>query len=41
MRESCFCGRSGELQDREPVLELEGGGSFGALPAATSTTWSG
>ena len=20
MRESCFCGRSGELEDREPVL---------------------
>jgi hypothetical protein len=20
MRESCFCGRSGELEDREPIL---------------------
>jgi hypothetical protein len=24
MRESCFCGRSGELEDREPVLLDEG-----------------
>ena len=23
MRESCFCGRSGELEDREPVLNAE------------------
>ena len=23
MRESCFCGRSGELEDREPVLDTE------------------
>jgi hypothetical protein len=24
MRESCFCGRRGELQDREPVLDAGG-----------------
>ena len=23
MRESCFCGRSGQLEDREPVLDAE------------------
>jgi hypothetical protein len=24
MRESCFCGRSGELENRLPVLDAEG-----------------
>ncbi len=24
MRENCFCGRSGELEDREPVLDAQG-----------------
>jgi hypothetical protein len=24
MRESCFCGRSGELEDREPILDAQG-----------------
>jgi hypothetical protein len=24
MRESCFCGRNGELEDREPVLDARG-----------------
>jgi hypothetical protein len=24
LRESCFCGRSGELEDREPVLDAKG-----------------
>jgi hypothetical protein len=24
MRESCFCGRSGELEDREPILDGQG-----------------
>ena len=24
MRESCFCGRCGELEDREPVLTARG-----------------
>ena len=24
MRESCFCGRSGELKDRLPVLDTQG-----------------
>jgi hypothetical protein len=24
MRETCFCGRSGELEDREPVLDARG-----------------
>jgi hypothetical protein len=24
MRESCFCGRGGELEDREPVLDATG-----------------
>jgi hypothetical protein len=23
MRESCFCGRSGELEDREPILDAK------------------
>jgi hypothetical protein len=23
MRETCFCGRSGELEDREPILDSE------------------
>jgi hypothetical protein len=23
MRENCFCGRSGELEDREPILDTE------------------
>jgi len=41
MREACFCGRSGELEDREPVFDREDTGSFAAPPAATSTTWSG
>jgi hypothetical protein len=26
MLESCFCGRSGELEDREPVLDAGGRG---------------
>jgi hypothetical protein len=25
MRESCFCGRRGELEDREPILDAQGG----------------
>jgi hypothetical protein len=24
MRERCYCGRSGELEDREPVLDAPG-----------------
>jgi hypothetical protein len=24
MRESCFCGRNGELEDREPILDARG-----------------
>ncbi len=24
MREICFCGRSGELEEREPILDVEG-----------------
>ncbi len=24
LRESCFCGRSGDVKDREPVLDSEG-----------------
>ena len=24
MRESCFCGRKGELEDREPILDARG-----------------
>jgi hypothetical protein len=24
MREVCFCGRAGELEDRQPILEGEG-----------------
>jgi diadenosine tetraphosphatase ApaH/serine/threonine PP2A family protein phosphatase len=24
MRETCFCGRGGELEDREPVLDTRG-----------------
>ena len=24
MRESCFCGREGELEDREPILAARG-----------------
>ena len=24
MRESCFCGRNGELEDREPILDVRG-----------------
>jgi hypothetical protein len=24
MRETCFCGRSGELEDRQPVLDARG-----------------
>lgn len=24
MKESCFCGRTGEVEDREPVLDSEG-----------------
>jgi hypothetical protein len=24
MRETCFCGRSGELEDRDPVLDTGG-----------------
>jgi hypothetical protein len=24
MRESCFCGRSDELEDREPILDAQG-----------------
>jgi hypothetical protein len=24
MRESCFCGREGELEDREPILDARG-----------------
>ncbi|MBA2442791.1 MAG: hypothetical protein H0V53_10370 [Rubrobacter sp.] len=25
MRESCFCGRCGDVEDRTPVLDFEGG----------------
>ncbi len=24
MRESCFCGREGDLEDREPILDVRG-----------------
>lgn len=24
MRESCFCGRKGDLEDREPILDARG-----------------
>ena len=43
MREACFCGRSGELEDRagNRYSIREATGYFVAPPAATSTTWGG
>jgi hypothetical protein len=36
MRETCFCERSGELEDREPVLDALGQGATAAGGSARS-----
>jgi hypothetical protein len=34
MLESCFCGRTGEIEDREPLVTKDGGRALGCPQAA-------
>jgi hypothetical protein len=41
MQEVCFCGRSGDVRDRDPSWTMMAGGGSGALAVVIWTTSSG